>query len=373
MRGIARLAQELGISTGTVSRALNGKADVNEATRRRVLEAAQRLGYAPNQAARSLAQGVTRSVGFMIELEQESATSTDYFFMGVFDGVQRVLSEQGLDLLVLPCASTQNHYTYLERFVSRGAVDGMILAATRKVDRRIELLQSAKIPFVTLGRSHTGHDYSWIDLDFEGAVAIAIDRFVELGHKRIAVTVPFGEINFGEIFEQTYKDSLARHGIAFDPDLVFVTRRTEDVGDEIVDEMLDNADPPTAILLVYEITAIGIYRRLRELGLEPGRDFAVIGFRDEPTVRFLSPSMTCFHVSLPDLGMSLAHALLAQIPTFARHYSKPVVQVRVPTNLVPGGSDACGPADDARLLRLSRRSRDRNAKSPSGQKSIATP
>ena len=71
MKGIARLAQELGISTGTVSRALNGKPDVSEATRNKVRDAALRHGYAPNQAARSLALGTTRAVGFVIELGPE--------------------------------------------------------------------------------------------------------------------------------------------------------------------------------------------------------------------------------------------------------------------------------------------------------------
>ena len=366
MRGIARLALELGISTGTVSRALNGKSDVNALTRQRVLEAAERLGYAPNQAARALAQGVTRSVGFMIELDQESTASTDYFFMGVFDGVQHVLAEHGLDLLVLPCASSQDHYIYLQRFVSRSAVDGMILAATRKMDRRIELLQSSNIPFVTLGRSDTGSGYSWIDLDFEGSVATAIDRLVKRGHRRIAVTVPYGEVNFGAIFKQAYQDNLARHGIDFDPVLVFVTRRQEDVGDAIVDEMLANPEPPTAVLLMYEVTAIGIYRRLRELGLEPGRDFAVVGFRDEPTVRFLAPSMTCFHVSLQELGMFVAQALLAQMPLRGHKSSQPAVQHRVPMTLVPGESDACGPAPAGRLLKRRRRRNGRNAREPAG-------
>ena len=103
MKGIARLASELGISTGTVSRALNGKPDVNAETRARVLEAAHRLGYAPNASARNLAKGVTNSIGFMIELNPVIASNNDNFFMGVFDGVQSVLRLHGLDLLVLPC------------------------------------------------------------------------------------------------------------------------------------------------------------------------------------------------------------------------------------------------------------------------------
>jgi DNA-binding LacI/PurR family transcriptional regulator len=343
MRGIARLAQELGISTGTVSRALNGKQDVSPETKRRVLEAAQRLGYAPNQAARTLAQGATRSVGFVIDLSLETAASSDYFFMGVFDGVQSVLGPSSLDLLVLPCPTDHDRYGYLDRFVARGVVDGIILAATQRVDRRIELLQSAGVPFVTLGRSSSGKDYSWIDLDFEGVAKAAVDRFVALGHRRIALTVPVGEINFGAIFLDAYRRALEAHGLAYDPALVFATRRTEDAGYAIVDDMLRLADPPTAILLIFEIAAIGIYRRLSELGLKVGKDLAIIGFRDEPTVRFLTPSLTCFSVSLHDLGVSIGEAMLAQLPQNTGGRRPRIIQMRCASSLRAGESEGSGP------------------------------
>lgn len=339
MKGIAQLARELGVSTATVSRALNGNPNVNEDTRKRVLDAAQRFGYAANQAARSLAQGVTRSVGFMIELDQDSATSADYFFMGVLEGVQQVLGGHGLDLLVLPCARNQDNYTYLQRFVSRSAVDGMVLAETRQIDRRIELLQSSGIPFVTLGRSDSGSGYSWIDLDFEGVMAAAVDRLVKQGHRHIAVTLPFGGANYGPIFERAYRDSLERHNLPFDPDLEFVTRRREDEGDVIVDRLLDRPVPATAIILFHEVTAIGVYRRLGARGLRPGKDLSIIAFRGEEVARFLTPQVTRFQLSLQELGMAAARALLAQMPLTARAFPAKLVQSRVPMSLVPGESD----------------------------------
>lgn len=338
MRGIAQLAHELGISTGTVSRALNGKPDVNENTRRLVLETAKRLGYAPNQAARTLAQGTTRSVGFMMDLDRDTAASSEYFFMGVFDGVQSVLTQHGVDLLVLPRATNDDAVSFLGRYVTRGVFDGMILAATQRIDPRIELLESAAMPFATLGRSTSGTGYPWIDLDFEGVAAASIDRFVSKGHRRIAITLPYGEINFGPVFEQACRTALARHGIAFDPDLVFVTRRHEQAGYELVDRMLAVPSPPTAVLLIYETVAIGIYRRLAELGKQAGRDLAIIGFRDEPTVRFLTPSLTCFSAPLHQIGEDLAKALLARIPAYASSFPGPLVQKQAPMTLREGES-----------------------------------
>jgi DNA-binding LacI/PurR family transcriptional regulator len=92
MKGIRRLAQHLDISIGTVSRALNGRPDVNEETRKRVLEAAGELGYVPNQSGRSLRQGTTNTIGLMMESSAQTVENSDNFFMGVVDGAQSVFA-----------------------------------------------------------------------------------------------------------------------------------------------------------------------------------------------------------------------------------------------------------------------------------------
>ena len=338
MKGIAKLAHELGVSTATVSRALNGKSDVNEATRNRVLEAASRLGYAANASARSLARGSTNQVGFMIELNPETATS-DNFFMGVFDGVQSVLVQHDLELLVLPCPTSHDPYPYLQRFVARNAVDAMIISATQRVDPRIDLLQSRSIPFVSIGRSTSGKDYSWIDLDFEGVVKASIDRFVDQGHRRIAVTVPPGNINFAYLMRDAYRRAVKKHGLPLDSDLIIETKWNEQGGYDLADVIFGFKEPPTAVLLIYEMISIGLYRRLEELRKRPGRDLAIIAFRDEPAIRFLSPAVTRFQLSLHDLGVGIAQAMLAQIPAFQEQYPLGTVQKRWPLTLMAGDSD----------------------------------
>ena len=338
MKGIAKLAHELGVSTATVSRALNGKADVNEATRKRVLEAASRLGYAANASARSLARGSTNQVGFMIELNPETATS-DNFFMGVFDGVQSVLVQHDLELLVLPCPTSHDPYPYLQRFVARNAVDAMIISATQRVDPRIDLLQSRSIPFVSIGRSTSGKDYSWIDLDREGVVKASIDRFVDQGHRRIAVTVPPGNINFAYLMRDAYRRAVKKHGLPLDSDLIIETKWNEQGGYDLADVIFGFKEPPTAVLLIYEMISIGLYRRLEELRKRPGRDLAIIAFRDEPAIRSLSPAVTRFQLSLHDLGVGIAQAMLAQIPAFQEQYPLGTVQKRWPLTLMAGDSD----------------------------------
>jgi DNA-binding LacI/PurR family transcriptional regulator len=341
MRGISRLAHELGLSTGTVSRALNDVPGVNRDTRRRVLEAAQRLGYEPNQAARSLALGQTRSIGFMVDLDPEMAANGDSFFMGVFDGVQSVLTPEGLDLLVLPCPSSQHRMAYLDRIVARGLVDGMIISGTAQADPRVELLQSARVPFVTLGRTSADVAFSWVDLDFETVAKDAVDRLVAKGHRRIALTVPFGDLNFGEIFRGAFEEALSAHGLTYDPALVFRTGFGEQDGYDLVDDLLRQEPRPTAIVLIFEVAAAGIYRRLAELGLEPGRDLAIIGFRDEAVVRHLVPSLTRYSLNLSEVGAALGHALLAQLHP-EPDATVSTTQRKIGLTLIEGESDSGG-------------------------------
>ncbi len=339
MKGIRALAEHLNISIGTVSRALNGRPDVNEETRKRVLDAAAALGYVPNQSGRSLRRGATNAVGFMIE-SGNSADNGDNFFLGVIDGVQSVLSRHHLDLVVLPCSTEEDPTEYVQRIVARRLVDALIISATHRKDTRIEFLNKAKIPFIALGRSGTRGTYPWIDLDFDGVANRAIDRLVAAGHRRIATGIPSNDINLGFVYLDGYRAALERHGIEYDPGLVIRAASSEQGGYQIAHEILAMRDRPTAVALIYEQLAIGLYRRFNEAGLRPGRDIAVIGFRESPLSRFLSPTLTSFRLSLRDLGMALGESLLASMPAYAEIYPQGLVQRVWPMELVPGESDA---------------------------------
>jgi DNA-binding LacI/PurR family transcriptional regulator len=340
MKGIRQLAKHLDISIGTVSRALNGKPDVNEETRKRVLAAAEELGYVANQSGRSLRQGTTNAIGLMIESSKETVENSDDFFLGVTGGLQSVLARHKLDLVMLPCPNDEDPYEYLKRMVARRVVDAMIISATQRIDKRIDLLVKAKIPFVSLGRSSSGGNYPWIDLDFEGVATSAVDRLVAKGHRKIAIAAPSNDINLGYIFVDSYRRALERHGIKYDPSLVIRVKSSEQGGYQAGHELLLLDSKPTAIILIYELMAFGLYRRLVEAGVIPGRNLAVIGFREEPRGRFLQPSLTCFRMSLRDLGVELAETLLATMPAYAESYPEGARNTIWPLELVPGESDA---------------------------------
>jgi DNA-binding LacI/PurR family transcriptional regulator len=340
MKGIRQLAQKLDISIGTVSRALNGKPDVNEQTRQRVLEAAAAMGYVPNQAGRALRKGSTGVIGFMMQSGSQITGEGDVFFMSVLDGVQLVCARHQLDLVVLLCSSEEDPDAYLQRVVDRGFVDGLIISATKRHDHRIDFLSQRGIPFIALGRSLTDAGHPWFDLDFEGMAEAGVDRLVAKGHRRIGIFAPMDDTNLGFIFIDHYRAALERHGIEFNPDFIFRAhpndRGGHQIGERIAAMPLDKQ--PTSFILTNEMMTVGLYRGLYDSGLTPGKDFAVIG-RDSPHAHYLTPKLTCFRLSLRDLGISLAESLLATMPAYADQYPLGVVRKVVPLDLVEGDSD----------------------------------
>jgi DNA-binding LacI/PurR family transcriptional regulator len=343
VRGIKALARHLDLSIGTVSRALNDRPDVNAKTRERVLAAAEELGYVANQSGRSLRQGTTNAIGFMIELNADTGASGDDFFMRVFEGVSDALSPHGLDLVVLPCSPKKDPASYLRRIVGRRLVDGVILSATQRFDDRIKFLLASDVPFIALGRSETPGTYPWIDLDFEGYVDTSIDRLVSFGHTRIALAMPATGINLGSVLLERYKTALARHGLPFKPEYVFPIPSSEKGGYELVDRMFTLGDRPTAVILSYELMAFGIYHRLNELNLRPGYDLAIIGLRESPQSRSLRPLLTCYHTPLVKLGRELGAALVDVMPNFAPTPPGEPKHKLWPLELVPGESDMLEP------------------------------
>jgi DNA-binding LacI/PurR family transcriptional regulator len=337
--GIHDLARHLGLTVGTVSRALNNRPEVNEKTRERVMKAALAIGYAPNQSGRSLRTGATNTVGFMLESGTASAIGGGDFFMRAIGGVQQVLSRHGLDLILLPCGPDEDPHDFLRRIILRGFVDGLIITATQRHDRRIELLARSKVPFVTLGRSAVPIEHAWIDLDFEGVARDAVARLADGGHRRIAVALPASDINLGHIFRDAYRAAMTERGLGIDPALEIAVDVSEEGGSVLADRLTALAPRPSAVLLINELLAIGLYHRLGQLGIAPGRDLAVIGFRDNPQVRFLSPRLSCYHVALTELGVSLGETMLALLPASGGSGSMVPGRRIWPLSYCPGESD----------------------------------
>jgi LacI family transcriptional regulator len=180
---LKELASELGLSQTTVSRALNGYPEVNEATRVRVSAAAVRLGYRPNASARRLATGRTGAVGIVYSANDGYGPHTSEFLGGL--GARLAADE--IDVLVSTVDNFDDELAAYRRAIASKKIDAIVLHSPRPDDPRAELLQDLNIPFIVHGRTTDETSYAWLDIDNAAAVERATDHLIRLGHRDIAL------------------------------------------------------------------------------------------------------------------------------------------------------------------------------------------
>jgi len=276
------LAQSLGLSQTTVSRALNGYPEVAEATRRRVQAAAAAHNYTPDTRARGLATGRAMVVGHVIPVSDQHEI-VNPVFADFIAGAGEIYRQNGYGLALSTVEDGEEPRVYGE-LAARGAVDGIILHAPRIRDSRIALLQRIGLPFVVHGRVSAGPNeaaYDWVDVDNRRAFRRATEYLLDLGHRRVALINGQAEMDFAARRTAGYRAALAARGLAFDPTLVFSAPMTEAHGHAATLAALRRDRPVTAILAASMILALGVRRAAHEAGLTIPDDLSVVAHDDE--------------------------------------------------------------------------------------------
>jgi LacI family transcriptional regulator len=308
------LARTLGLSQTTVSRALNGYPEVNEATRARVLLAAKTANYRPDIRARGLATGRAMAIGHVIPRAAKHEM-VNPVFADFIAGAGETYARRGYDMLISVCADGDEGQVY-RNLQARGAVDGIILHGPKVADPRIALLDQIGLPFAVHGRaSLETRPYTWLDVNNEGAFARATAFLLDLGHRRIALVNGLEGMDFAARRRAGYLEALAAHRIAADPALMRADEMTEGHGYRSARMMLAEARP-TAFLVSSVICALGVRRAIEEVGLAIGRDVSVVIHDD--LLSYLQseaevPVFTATRSSVREAGRRLADLLIDRI------------------------------------------------------------
>ena len=309
---LKELSQKLGLSPTTVSRALNGYPEVNEATRERIMAAAKRHNYRPNARAIRLATGRAMAVGHIFPVATKNEI-VNPIFADFISGAGEIYSQNGYDMLLSVVADDAEQATYRD-LKSRGAVDGVIIHAVRTYDERIPALAELGLPFVSHGRA-TGVEqpYSWVDVNNRRAFLRATEFLLDLGHTRIALVNGIENMDFAIRRRTGYLDALTGRGVSADPAIMASDEMTEVSGYRAASRMLDAPNPPTAFLAASMLSGMGVRRAIEGRGLKMGRDVSVIIFDDE--LSYLRngedlPIFTATRSSVRDAGRIAAQMLL---------------------------------------------------------------
>ena len=303
------LAEHLGLSQTTGSRALNGYPEVNEATRLRVAEAAARLGYRPNASALRLATGRSGAVGLVLRGADELGPHMSEFLSGLGG---RLATEE-IDILVTTVESYQDEIAAYRRLAASQKVDAVILHSPKLHDERAEVLMDLKLPFVLHGRTNVDRPVAWLDIDNTGAVERATSHLLDLGHRRIALMNGIKGRTFAEHREIGYLAALSARGVPFDPALMGNSIFTDEVAFRLAQAMLELRPRPTAFLAGSMMTALGIFRAIRQAGFALGKDVSMIAHDDVfPYLNAdnMYPTMSTTRSSIRAAGTRMAELIL---------------------------------------------------------------
>lgn len=271
------LADRLGLSQTTVSRALNGYPEVSEATRRRVLEAAEHYHYRPNPSARRLATGRAGAIGMVLPTDRNLLL--DPHFVEFLAGVGERLVDDEMDIVLCPARASDETGTY-RRIVAGHRVDALILSGPLVEDERVPLLTELGHPFVMHGRTIADTPYAWLDIDNESAFARATSYLLDLGHTRIALINGSTRFTFAAHRERAFRAAFAARGLTPDPRLIGEGPMTDEVGYRLTETVLAVEPRPTACLVSSMMLVLGCLRVIRAAGLTLGSDMSLIAHDD---------------------------------------------------------------------------------------------
>lgn len=308
MSSLRILAAHLGLSVTTVSRALAGYSDVAEATRDRVRDAADRIGYRPNAMARRLRMGRTDAVAFVIPRRPDGPYEP--LFVDLMAAVGERLAHEGLDLVVVTERGDDPLAAYRHVVDDRRA-DAVVVVRTLQRDPRVAYLNDVGFPFITFGRTEEPVPHAFVDGDGTEGFRVATEHLHALGHRHIAHVGAAERYAFADYRLEGWRNAVDALGLRHD--LVMTGEATPEAGYEIARRFLGLRERPTALLCATDRMAFGAIRAVKEAGFVPGRDVSVVGHDNLPSASYADPPLSTMEVAIAAAGARLAELVLDRI------------------------------------------------------------
>ena len=339
---LKQLSQMLGLSQTTVSRALNGYPEVSRETRERVLDAVRKTGYRPNKAAQRLATGKAGSIGLV--MPTAPGHPSDVHFGEFLTGLGEEALRHDFHFVIMP-AHPDDEVAALRRLAVSGNVDALFIAYLRGNDPRLEMLKSLSIPFVVHGRSLGAEaNYPYLDIDNEGAFYDATKLLLQLGHTRFALMNGPAPYDFAMRRKNGVIAALSERGLALDDNCTSHTVMTDEEGALAMEQFLQLADRPTAILCSSTVLALGAIRAVNQAGLKLGEDVSLIAHDD--VLPLLKPEnfsvpLTTTRSSLRAAGVRIAERLIGGLNNLGPYPQQELWK----TELIVRASTGAAPTD----------------------------
>lgn len=304
------IAQELGISIGTVSKVLRDHPDISPETRERVRKRMRELNYRPNLAARALVTGRTHTIGLVVP------DLVHPFFGEVAGGLSRLLRKQGYGLIISSSdEDLELENRAIEQLLAR-RVDALILASSQKDPDFFRIVEEQKTPFILIDRKPEGAKVNFVGVDDEEIGRMATEHLIEMGCRRIAhIGGPGISTAIGRL--RGYRQALERHGLPIDPKYVISREHADEASDasgyEAMNKLLAVKQPPDGVFCYNDPTAMGAMQGALDKGIRIPRDLALIGAGNVRYAKFLRVPLSTIDQHSDDIGDRAARLALKLI------------------------------------------------------------
>ena len=315
------VARKAGVSSAAVSFAVNDRPGVGEATRARILAAAEELGWRPSAHARALTGARASAVGLVLARDPADL-ETDAFFVRFLSGLERTLAprDHALLLQLVPVTAAGAY----ERLAASGRVDGFVLTDVVRDDPRIAVLEAAGLPAVVAGRPGPGCPFPWVETEHGPGMAAVAEHLAARGHERIAFLGGEARLDYVQARAEHWRTALTALGR--EPGPVVYATPGEPPAATAARALATGA---TAVAATSDVLAVSLVAAARAAGRRVPEDLAVTGFDDSPLAAHGVPPLTSVRVDYAEFGAAAADALL---------------------RLLDGGAPVPGPLSPPRLV-----------------------
>jgi LacI family transcriptional regulator len=291
------VAREANVSMATVSRVVNGNPNVKPATRKKVLDVIDRLGYRPNAVARGLASKKTTTVGVIIP------DISNLFFAELARGIEDIATMYKYNIILSNSDENMDKELRLLNTMLGKQVDGIVFMSGHVTSLHVEEFEKSPVPIVLAGSIEKTEQIPSVNIDYEQSTYDAVLEFIQKGHKDIAfVTGPLHEPINGVKKLRGYQRALEESGITYREELVVEGDYTYDTGIEAFEKLLETSPKPTAIFVGTDEMALGVVHGAEDKGYHIPNDFEVISSDNTKLTLMVRPQLTTVVQPLYDIG-----------------------------------------------------------------------
>jgi LacI family transcriptional regulator len=337
---VARLA---GVSRATVSYVVNNRTNdrvpISEETRRRVLEAVAELDYVPDARAQALRSGSTKTIGLVIP------DIHNPHFWEIADGVEQEAYAAGYHILLSSIPPENKYAEDIFKNLSHRRIDGLVMVPSfiyqsEEAQKTLAYLLKRRVPVVGMMADHgdVSYDIDRVISDYRDTTIEVMTHLLSLQHRRIGFIYGIAVPDLGTDRLFAYRESLQAAGLPVDPNLVVECEPTVEDSYHATRQLLELPSPPTALLAINDLLAIGALRASKDLNLNVPQDVSLFGYDDIPLAKYLVPRLSTASKDGKKMGQEATRLLLARL----QDPDLPRQEIRLPARLIL--RESTGPA-----------------------------